>query len=244
LQFNLCLALSDMLHDLAREGDAATVLNVAVDQMQSSDAVRNIVIGELEREPNNVISTARLYSGLHAGKKKEFEREMAEYSKGIEAQYRNADLLIAMHRVEEPTEEFRAKTKKLIEKVSNEIHQEIELLRAEIKRAKNDAARRKNGELAFRENEYAWLVGNTIGDIEEAIRSSEHSLKVLRDDPGNLDTLARCHFRAGNLKKAVEIQRRAAKLAPHEHQIRRQLELFERTLAESGREKQADDEPQ
>jgi cytochrome c-type biogenesis protein CcmH/NrfG len=65
---------------------------------------------------------------------------------------------------------------------------------------------------------------------EEAINLSLRSLELDPDQPAYLDTLARCYFSAGNVEKAVLVQKRAVRLAPHERQMAAQLREFESAL--------------
>lgn len=83
-------------------------------------------------------------------------------------------------------------------------------------------------------NQYAWLVSNTVGDYQEALRASHRSLELMGERAGFLDTLARCYYALGDYATALKHQRRAVALEPHTGQIRRQLELFEQTVNEKG----------
>ena len=85
-------------------------------------------------------------------------------------------------------------------------------------------------ELATAHNQLAWLVSNTEGDYDEALRSSQRSLELRPETPGYLDTLGRCYYAKGDYKSAVLYQSRAAELEPHSVQIRRQLEFFQAAL--------------
>jgi hypothetical protein len=82
-------------------------------------------------------------------------------------------------------------------------------------------------------NQYAWLVGNTFGDHQEAVKLSLEAVKISQQLPelkashaGFLDTLGRAYFGAGDLPNAVKHQALAAALSPDSGQIRRQLEFF------------------
>jgi Flp pilus assembly protein TadD len=76
----------------------------------------------------------------------------------------------------------------------------------------------------------AWLVGNTEGDLDEALRASHRSLELAPETSGYLDTLGRCYFARGDCEKAVKYQSRAVDLDPHSGQIRRQLDFFKQAL--------------
>jgi tetratricopeptide (TPR) repeat protein len=81
-------------------------------------------------------------------------------------------------------------------------------------------------------NQLAWLIANTDGDLDEALRYSKLSLDLAPETSSYLDTLGRCYFAKKDYASAVKYQSRAAALEPHSGQIHRQLELFKKTLAE------------
>jgi tetratricopeptide (TPR) repeat protein len=80
-------------------------------------------------------------------------------------------------------------------------------------------------------NEYAWLVANTEGDVQKAIRYSKQSLRDSFDNSSYLDTLAHCHAAAGDFDRAIRTQRLALRHEPHNRIIRLNLEAFERRAA-------------
>ena len=81
-------------------------------------------------------------------------------------------------------------------------------------------------------NQWAWLVSNTEGDYDKAVRYSLRSLEFNPDQASCLDTLGRCYFSAGRIEEAVEVQRRAVELQPWMKIMRRQLDEFEAALAD------------
>jgi tetratricopeptide (TPR) repeat protein len=90
-------------------------------------------------------------------------------------------------------------------------------------------------------NQYAWLVGNTIGDYQEAVKLSQESVKICQQLPemkpsyaGYLDTLGRAYYGAGDVPNAVKHQAMAVALSPASGQIRRQLEFFQKEALDRG----------
>ncbi len=230
-------SLAAMLHDRQRDGQAAEVLQQLMRQVDTLPSVKSIVAAEVP--PGDTSDEVRLRSQMHfyagqaAAENQDSEKAMEELLQGMQVQRRNADLLIAMYRVPDPTPAFRKTTLQAIQEVTQQISDELTAKRTEIDESPNDADRRMlEFDVAHLENEFAWLVGNTEGDIDEAIRCSLHSLEIRSDDFGLQDTLARCYYRKGELELAVQYQTMAAAAAPHEGQIVRQLELFEQALRE------------
>ncbi|MGI9455438.1 MAG: hypothetical protein ACR2NU_02700, partial [Aeoliella sp.] len=81
-------------------------------------------------------------------------------------------------------------------------------------------------------NEWAWLVSNTEGDFDKAVRYSHRSLELEPGRAGLLDTLGCCYFAAGDVVGAVKYQSQAVELAPHLRVLQRQLKRFEKALEE------------
>jgi len=151
-------------------------------------------------------------------------------------------VLIAMHRLPDADEEWKALTRKSIDAAVSGFRAEITDGRATVDMADSESARQSGlYVLAVACNQYAWLVGNTYGDFEEAVKLSEEAVKSSQEVvdlkshlAGFLDTLGRCQYAAGELVKAVENQSRAAELSPESGQIRRQLEFFKSEAESKG----------
>ncbi|MGL4512280.1 MAG: hypothetical protein ACRCT8_04260 [Lacipirellulaceae bacterium] len=148
----------------------------------------------------------------------------AALRKAIEADDEDADILISMHRLEGASEEFAADTRRRVRDLAQKFDEEI--------------ATEPGRPAAY--NQWAWLVANTEGDYQKAIRYSRRSLDL---DPGNggyLDTLGRCLYAAGDYRGAVDRQRKAIAEHPHMKVMQRQLALFQRALAEDEAMRAAD----
>ena len=139
----------------------------------------------------------------------------------------NADILIAMYRVEDAPEPFRRNSRTRLAATVNTLEKSIKQL------ASMNSRRPNVSEFLARQcNHYAWLVSNTEGDAEKAVERSKISLNL---DPGNasyLDTLGRCYYAVGDLENAINVQRQAIVKHPHLKVMQRQLKLFEDTLRE------------
>src|SRR5690606_22593409 len=75
-------------------------------------------------------------------------------------------------------------------------------------------------------NQYAWLVGNTYGDIDHAIEVSLLSLELRPGEGAYLDTLAHCYAKNKDYASAVKYQVQALRQMPHSRQIREAYTRF------------------
>lgn len=214
--------LAEMLHDGGRHKDAAHTLADAVAGME-----KNVADGQAhnnaERDPAEVRARMNyFYSEHYAGEGPEASADQRlEYlEKAVEADPTDADALIGLYRLASQPEERRRKTKRLIDDAA-------EKFRRQMADDANDPSPC---------NQLAWLVGNTEGDFQEAIRASQKSLRLRPGTAAYLDTLARCYFAAGDLKNAVRHQRMAIEREPHSRQMKRQLEVFEQAAEEASKQ--------
>jgi tetratricopeptide (TPR) repeat protein len=85
-------------------------------------------------------------------------------------------------------------------------------------------------------NQWAWLISNTEGDFQQAIRYSHRSIELIkRGESGSasfLDTLGRCYYAAGDYENAVKYEREAIAKNNYLQVMQRQLALFEKALAD------------
>ena len=86
-------------------------------------------------------------------------------------------------------------------------------------------------ELARAYNQYAWVVGNTVGDFEQAIKFSRKSLDLRGWTlSGYVDTLGHAYYGAGKFEEAVLWQSKAVELDPASQAMSRKLKVFQAAL--------------
>jgi tetratricopeptide (TPR) repeat protein len=126
------------------------------------------------------------------------------------------DVLIACYRLPDQPPDYR-------KKIMDSIHQATEDIQVQI-------AAQPDYEEYY--NQYAWLVANTEGDLDEALKYSQKSLELSPNNGGLYDTLARVYYARGDYENAIKNQQRAAQLEPHSGLISKQLELFKKARDE------------
>jgi tetratricopeptide (TPR) repeat protein len=218
-----------MFHDLARHRDAYEAFKDLTERMKDREVVRRAQ--ELNRPPVQVQGQMHFSHALDLAEQKRWDEHREELETALKYDRENADILIAMYRVADADDEWRQKTLRRIEVLREQYAQQVARAEADARTMPGLATNRI---LAQALNQHAWLISNTVGDYHEALRSSHRSLELAGEQAGYLDTLARCYFALGDYATALKQQRRAVALEPHTGQIRRQLELFERTVKEQG----------
>lgn len=221
------LFLSELLHDLERDDQAADALRPAAELMEN-DAVLTERLKTVGRSAEGVASRMHYFQSEWHRQQGDIAAQREELGKAIEQDPTDADVLIAMYRMKDADQSWRKATQDRIRATAEEFRRQIRMaeqlmLEARLERDRAELARG----LAMANNQFAWLISNTIGDYQEALRCSHRSLELRPNSAGYFDTLGRCYFAIGDLEHAVKYQQMAVSLEPHTQQIRRQLKLFE-----------------
>jgi tetratricopeptide (TPR) repeat protein len=210
---------SEALHEQGDDLKAARVID-ALDETKLAQRLNRDALPLTTRE---IQSQKHFYYACHWQSQNKPAKQREALEKAFLLQPDNIEVLIAYYHLPGNTPEVRRKIKEQIAQYADE-------LRSSIIAQPSD-----HGNY----NEYAWLIGNTEGDLDEALKFSQESLKLLRKSPeliqftgGYLDTLARVHYARGEYAAAVKIQTQALRLDPHSTQIAKQLELFKKTRQE------------
>lgn len=225
--------LAEMLHELQRDKDAAETLSDLVKAVEADGAVADSINNlSLRRSPQELRSRMYFFTALDHLAKQETNHAKIALTKGAEANDEDADLLIVMHQLP-GGESWKKKTQEMIDAAATEFKRMVDEMQKliELTDQESEQAEAKSIQAMFC-NQYAWLIGNTDGDVQEAIRLSKRSLEIRPEAAGYMDTLAHCYFHAGDFENAVKWQSKAVKLEPHSGQIVRALAKFEKALAE------------
>ncbi len=222
------LLLSDSLHDRLRDREAAERIKELMDAIDGDPNVQQQVKLLLQQNDKSVdFLRARMffYFACAAGEEGKVDEHRSYLDKAIEQEPADLDVIIALHRLRDETPERRQRIAALIKSV-------VDACREQMEDSPDDPVYY---------NELAWLVANTEGDVDEAIRLSHKSVELVRAEAASdsdfkrlgqyLDTLAHCYFAKQDYVTAVKYQTEAAKLDPHTRAIGRQLEVFRAALA-------------
>lgn len=224
--------LSEILHDQDRDLDAAKVLEGVVETMKKPQVLKDITEG-FQREPGGIRSRMYYFFAQHYARQNDQKKHREFLEKGIQEDPRDADVLIAMYRLPGSEDASKKKTELAIRNAVRHFQGEVKkyetLFRQADSPVQQDAVRRK---LASANNQLAWLVGNTMGDLDEALRCSQRSLELRPGSAGYLDTLAHVYYAKRDYKNAVKNQLEAVSKEPYSAQMQRQLKLFQKSLRE------------
>ncbi|QDT75878.1 tetratricopeptide repeat protein [Lacipirellula limnantheis] len=208
--------VSTWLHDRQDYKGASDVLLEFFQQIQAKE--NRLALRELRQQLdgtqylNAIEGRQLLYQANHHHSRGEFDLERETLEKAYEKYDDDPDILIAMFRMPDASEEYKQRTRDRIAKMAESYANQID----------------DSPEDPSKYNQWAWLVSNTEGDFAQAVQHSLHSLELSPDEPSYLDTLGRCYFSAGDVENAIKSQRKAVELAPQYQIMRRQLAEFEK----------------
>lgn len=206
--------LARLLYDNGENLAAAATLKKVVEAIDAGK------VKQFTRDANIKMIRCQMhyFTACHWAEKKNVPKQREALDKALEVSQQKADpdVLIACHRLPGQPPEFRAKIAKLIKKMTDEFRDEIA----------------KHPESATAYNQYAWLVGNTDGDLDEALKCSLKSVELAPNEGGFYDTLAHVYFAKGDYEKAVKTQTKAIELDPHSGILKRTLKRFTEKLKE------------
>jgi len=106
--------LSEMLHDLQRELPAAHVLEGVVDAMEK-DKEAGFIATRLGRDPASVRSRTHYFYAEHFRAEGNTKKQMEHLREGVENDATDADVLIAMYRVEGANEDWKKTARRHID---------------------------------------------------------------------------------------------------------------------------------
>ncbi len=243
--FSARFKLAELLHDRLQEQTAADTLKPVIELLQKDDNGNakdtwNHVTGELP--PEGLVARYNFFLACHFHERGDYAEEKKHLKAAADAYFKDADVLIAMYRLSNADEAWKAMTKEKIELIATEYRREVEEARMSLDAADDERSK----QLAMQYyahfcNQYAWLIGNTFGDHQQAVKCGQDAVKICQQLPeiksnlaGYLDTLGRAYYGAGDVANAVKHQSMAVGLNPVSGQIRRQLEFFQKEARARG----------
>ncbi len=223
--------MAEMFYDHDRPLDAAKVWRELCDKLDSDAQVRER-FGERTQFFRSRMHFFYAKQHLAAG---EIDQAREQLDQGIRHDPRDADVLIAMYRFPNSDDAWRQRTKTLVAECST--HFLMLVQRWETILSQLDGSEDVVESLANSCNQYAWLVGNTGGDVAMAVKMGLRAVELMPKSASYLDTLAHCYFAKGDFENAVKHQAIAVKREPHTKQLERQLAVFRQALEAQRKER-------
>ena len=223
--------LSEMFHDQGEELKAVEVLKTLVEAVEKDNNVRQF-LERSGREEGAIKSRMHYFLALDFLAKGNAKLAEENFRLSLEEDTENIDAMISLYRLSTQTAEARKKTLADLHELIQQSQKEIDVHKQEL--TDSDTPNEQTYyriRLAKDYNNYAWLVSNTEGDFDSAIRSSHESLKLRPNTAAYMDTLGRTYFAKGDFPNAIKWQSEAIRLEPHSGLMKRQLEMIKSEAA-------------
>jgi len=233
---------SDLLHDLERNTEAGEVWkDILLELEGTGETYRQQLHVQLDlaglSDPAGVIGQAYYYQGLAYMEKGDNVQAKIKLNYAFDNDPDNADVLIAMYRIE-GDEQWKRTVLQRVQTCADYFQSQMIQKEQEMESGGALGMTNAKRELATMNNQYAWLISNTEGDMQQALRCSQRSLELEPELSTFLDTLGRCYYAVGDYQNAVAYQSKATKLEPFSMAMKRQLALFEAALQQQKEKKQ------
>ncbi len=228
--------LAEMFAELNRHDDFVAAIEPIIKRSEEDQSFLRRLSSSHQIQIPYLKAAMTFQQGLAEVEKRDFEAARKTLSAALEQDSKNADILIAMYRID-GDKAWKSKVSDLIARLAISFDNEANLLKQQVKpRMRIPDA----GEyLARCLNQYAWLISNTEGNFQKALEYSLYSLELDPDSWQQLDTAGRCYFAIGDFENAIRMQRRALSFMPHSPPLKRQLAEFE----QAAQDKAAHDNP-
>jgi tetratricopeptide (TPR) repeat protein len=241
-ELDLIEKLYELLADGAEYGKAAEVMLPMVERFASDPTfVKEIdsdsLLRDIPREPGSAEVTFSkvfrsrflFYRALDKINRGDLASAKPDLRESFQLFPENIDVAIVMHRHRDD-EDWNNESNKIVEKT-------LAGFRAELTKLEKAARTNGPGEVATHRdryatmlNNYAWLLVGTNQDLPIALEASQKSCALGPGEPGNLDTLARCHFKVGNVAEAVRTQKTVVAMVPYLREFNRSLDEFSQSV--------------
>jgi len=205
--------LSEMFHDQGKNQAAANLLEDALRTHEKLQRGDNEIA---RRSPAEIRSRMHYFLACHFKSQNDLPKQQEHLLSALQGDDPDIDAIIAFYRLPNLAPDRRQKVREVIGKAIAELE---ERMRGEPNNPSNY-------------NQYAWLAGNTEGNLDLALKYSKKSLELSPDTGSYYDTLAHVYFAKGDYDNSVKSQSKAARLEPHSGQIRQALERFRAKLEE------------
>jgi tetratricopeptide (TPR) repeat protein len=224
------IILAELFHDLTRDLEAAEALAGVIEQKDNNATV--MAVKRFYPSFAALESRYIFYQASAAAERKDFPQQKILLEEALTLDQYDGDVLIAAFKYSQTDEKWRQDTLANIAAAAEHYATEVDQLEKKIKTTLDRTAKAQMAyDLARAYNQYAWLVGNTVGDFEQAIKFSRKSLDVRGWElSGYLDTLGHAYFGAGKFEEAVLWQSKAVELDPASQAMSRKLKVFQAAL--------------
>jgi tetratricopeptide (TPR) repeat protein len=220
LGLRAAFSLSDLLHEDESDAAAGDVLKQIVDAYPTSAPGTALFrdLGDESVTLGNMRARMNFCYACDAAARKDFPSQRKFLDKALEGDAYDIEVLIAAFQLPDSPPAFRRDISQRIERMASNRRERI-------------ADNSSDPSSARWCNEFAWLVGNTEGDMDEALTYAKSAVEFRPTAGGYYDTLARVYVAKGDFASALLAQTKAIKLMPYNKAIQREYEILKKKVS-------------
>ena len=197
--------LAERLHDHERDNDAAELFKTLLDAADKDATIMQRLRSQQRGETSANFLRANMFffAACHAARENNLARQRELLDKAVSLDRTNVEVLIGLYPLTEKEPQKRAELVKLV-------RESIDATRALADEVPEESAL-YNKYVSNCYNQIAWLIANTEGDVDEAIRLSHKSIELARAGGegkrigGLLDTLAHSYYAKQRLCQRCQV---------------------------------------
>jgi tetratricopeptide (TPR) repeat protein len=224
--------LAAMLHQQLRDREAAEIMKEAIELCEQDNTGQ--ATDHLEAVPLTSATLPQFYADMHfflagaegddsaEGDDGDDEAQIEHFRQAFVYSKENSDALCEAYRIKD--DRWQAELREIINETVADL--ESERTRYELALVRQPNHRLTHYRIAQRDNEIAWILVNTGGNLNDALRYAQQSVEFHPAQAYSIDTLATCYFALQEIDRAIEYERMALRLAPYREDIARSLDQF------------------
>ncbi|MCC6124699.1 MAG: hypothetical protein IT426_07045 [Pirellulales bacterium] len=222
LAFQTVCVLAELYHDQGKNLEAGKT----IEKFVKKPSVRRLFApGPVVDLPlEQVRSEMYYYYGCHWESQGDRKQRRENMERALKEDPANINAMIGYYRLPDLTPAEKRNVVQLIEKSAAETRESIRNARTNLDDPRQ--IQYADAKEATDCNQFAWLIANTEGNFDEALKYAKRAVELLPASGGIRDTLAHVYFAKGDYENAVKTQENALELEPHSAMIEKKLKEF------------------
>jgi tetratricopeptide (TPR) repeat protein len=170
------------------------------------------------------------YYGCHWENQGDRKKQRESMEKALQEDPTAINALIGYYHLPDLRPEEKQKIVRLIKKTADDT---LEMIRNDQKSPEDPR------EISYAEskeatdcNQFAWLIANTEGNMDEALKYGRRAVELQPANGGMYDTLAHVYYAKGDFENALKTQERAIELDPHSGLLKKKFTVFKKAAEE------------
>lgn len=202
------ITLAEAWHDRGDDVKAAETMQQFLHWVEAKENRGDVASDRIDQLRARMYYFQACDAQQHGNRAKQIEN----LDKAVRVHSTEIDSLIALYRLPDQPPERRRNIERMVAAAMTDLRQKLS---------------QREGQDSENFNLFAWLVGNTEGDLNEALGYGRRAVELHPNNGAYLDTLAHVYFAKKDYASAVKHQTQAAQQEPFSGLITKELKAFQ-----------------